>query len=164
MNLAFVLLDPQIDFFGDDNPNLPAFISTIPVINRALHYFREHSLPVVAIQHTSPKLPAHTPKWEIFPEINIKSSDLILRMHYQNAFWKFPLNRVLHDKLIDMLLIAGYMAERCVLSTYRGAIERGYSPFLLSDGIAVVEHPEVVLRWCKNIDYSIIVNRKLQIY
>ncbi len=151
MNLAFILLDPQSDFFGEDNPNLPAFKSAVPIINQALHYFREHSLLVIVIQHTSPKLPAHTLKWEIFPEIIIKSSDVILRKHFQNAFWKSRLNRVLHDKLIDTLLIAGYLAERCVLSTYRGAIERGFSPFLLADGIAGVEHPGVVLEWCKNV-------------
>lgn len=49
------------------------------------------------------------------------------------------------------VVIAGYLTERCVLSTYRGAIERGFKPTLLADGVAGVQHPEAVLAWCDHI-------------
>lgn len=163
MNIAFILLDPQCDFFGDDNPSLAAFKRTIPIINRVSKYCHEHSLPVVIIQHTSPKLPAHTPPWEIYPQILFRPEDRILRKHYQNAFWKSQLNQLLRGLHIDTLLIAGYMAEHCVLSTYRGAVERGFKPTLLADGIAGGKHSEVVLEWCKNIFSPILLSNNFSI-
>jgi nicotinamidase-related amidase len=144
---AFILLDPQCDFFESANPNWKGFEKTIPVINRTLDYFRQHHLPVIIIQHTSVKLPAHTPRWAIYPKIQLHASDLILRKHYQNAFWKSRLGSILHKERVSHIVIAGYMAEYCVLSTYRGAIERGFKPVLLADGVAGVHHPEVVLDW-----------------
>jgi nicotinamidase-related amidase len=91
----------------------------------------------------------------------VNPGDLILRKHFQNAFWKSPLNQVLHGKHIDTILIAGYMAEHCVLSTYRGAIERGFKPILLADGVAGVEHPEVILKWCKSVYSPALLRNKI---
>lgn len=150
MKTVFLVLDPQCDFFEPANPNLAAFEKTIPVINRVLQFFRDRSLPVIIIQHTSAKLPAHTPGWEIYPGIKLAGTEVRLRKHFQNAFWKSRLTKTLHALQTQDVLISGYMAERCVLSTYRGAIERGFKPVLLSDGVAGVEHPEVVLEWCSH--------------
>jgi len=36
---VLVILDPQNDFFGSDNPNLTGFLETIPVINQAIDFF-----------------------------------------------------------------------------------------------------------------------------
>jgi nicotinamidase-related amidase len=151
MKKVFLLLDPQCDFFSDENPNLLEFKKTVPVINRVLQYFRERSQPVIVIQHTSAKLSAHSPGWKIHPGIALDGTEILMRKHFQNAFWKSQLAKTLHALQAQDLLIAGYLAERCVLSTYRGAIERGFKPVLLADGSAGVQHPEAVLDWCDTL-------------
>jgi nicotinamidase-related amidase len=151
MKKVFLLLDPQCDLFEDKNPNLSAFEKTIPVINRVLKFFRERSQPVIVIQHTSAKLPAHSPGWKIHPGIDLDGTEILMRKHFQNAFWKSQLAGTLHALKAQDLLVAGYLTEKCVLSTYRGAIERGFKPVLLADGIAGVQHPEAVLDWCDHV-------------
>jgi len=62
---SLLVLDPQNDFFSEDNPNIGEFRATIPVINRALQLFRQKGLPIIFIQHTSTKKPIGSQAWEI---------------------------------------------------------------------------------------------------
>jgi len=54
----------------------------------------------------------------------------------ENAFWNTGLDALLRSQRVGRVLIAGFIAERCVLSTLRGAKERGYQAVLLEGGIA----------------------------
>jgi nicotinamidase-related amidase len=52
MKPALLILDPQNDFFGDDNPNLAEFQTAVPTINAAIALFRQRGWPVIFVQHS----------------------------------------------------------------------------------------------------------------
>lgn len=37
---------------------------------------------------------------------------------------------------VDIVVVAGYCAEYCVISTYKGALDYDFFPVILKDGIA----------------------------
>ena len=139
MRPALLILDPQNDFYENDNPNLVEFQHVIPTINAVIAAFRKRKLPIVFVQHTSRKKLQDTYPWEIFKEFNCYPEDTRLSKSYSNAFWKSELDTYLKYLRVDFVVIAGFVAEYCVLSTYRGARERGYQVTILQDAIASVD-------------------------
>lgn len=136
MKSALLILDTQNDFFETDNPNLAEFKTTIPVINSAISFFRDQQWPIIFIQHTSKKKPANSHSWEIYPEINCQPDDIQISKTHLNAFWNSQLDASLKSHQVDFVAIAGYLAEHCVLSSVRGAIERGYDATIIEGAIA----------------------------
>ena len=55
---------------------------------------------------------------------------------FPNAFQETGLENHLRSAKIDGVVIAGYVAEHCVLSTYRGAQEHGFQAWVLDGGTA----------------------------
>ena len=140
MKHALLVLDPQNDFFEEGNPNIGGFRATIPVVNRALQLFHERGLPVVILQHTSLKKPAGSPAWQIHPSFACRPDDIRLIKKHENAFWDSELDATLKKQQVESVIIAGYLAERCVLSTLRGALERSYRGAVLEGGIASLDN------------------------
>lgn len=120
MKHALLVLDPQNDFFEEGNPNLGEFQATIPVVNRALQLFHERGLPVIFIQHTSLKKSVGAHAWEIHPSFACQPDDIRLIKERENAFWNSDLDATLVKHQVDSVIITGYLAEHCVLSTLRG--------------------------------------------
>jgi nicotinamidase-related amidase len=150
---ALLVLDPQNDFFAAGNPNLEVFQRTVPIINAAAALFRERGWPVIFIQHTSAAKPEGSYDWSIYPAFDLQPGDLRLPKSYSNAYWKSGLAGCLESLGIDFVLVAGYLSEFCVLSTYRGALERGYGAALLNDALASLEDRRTgfVLELCKTL-------------
>lgn len=136
MKPALLIVDPQNDFFSADNPNVGAFEATIPVINQAIALFRRQGWPIVFIQHASELLPSGSQPWLIDARFDCRPTDTRLTKTTENAFWNTGLDSLLRSIRIDTVVITGYIAERCVLSTLRGAMERNYRAVLLEGGIA----------------------------
>ena len=136
MKPALLILDPQNDFFGDDNPNLTEFQTAVPTINAAIALFRQRGWPAVFVQHSSASKPAGSYAWAIHEQFDCQPDDTRLSKRHYNAFWETELNALLQSGGIDFVVVAGYVAEFCVLSTARGALERGYRSAILADGIA----------------------------
>jgi nicotinamidase-related amidase len=136
MKPALLILDPQNDFFGDDNPNLAEFQAAVPTINAAIALFRQRGWPVVFVQHSSSSKPAGSYAWAIHEQFDCRPDDTRLSKRHYNAFWETELDALLQSGRVDFVVVAGYVAEFCVLSTVRGALERGYRSAILADGIA----------------------------
>lgn len=136
MPSALVILDPQNDFFGSDNPNLTGFLETIPVINQAIDFFHQHEWPVIFLQHTSPGKPENSKQWEVYKQFVRSPHDIFITKGKQNAFEESLLQNILQARKATQLLLAGYLAEYCVLTTYRAATLLGYQAFILKDGFA----------------------------
>lgn len=136
---ALLILDPQNDFFGIDNPNLSGFLQTIPAINTMLDAFHRRHWPVIVIQHTSGSKPEGSEAWNTYPAFCITTADQHLSKRSIDAFEGTPLNALLHGMQVRRLVIAGYAAEHCVTATFRTARSLGYLPILLADGTASLE-------------------------
>ena len=139
MKPALLVLDPQNDFFEADNPNLAEFQRTVPTINAAIALFRERRWPIVFIQHTSKKKPAGSHAWRIHPGFDCLPGDRRVQKSHMNAFWDSELNTALKLAGTDFVVVVGYLSETCVLSTFRGAQERGYQSAILKDAIASLD-------------------------
>ncbi|MBN1266054.1 MAG: cysteine hydrolase [Anaerolineales bacterium] len=57
-----------------------------------------------------------------------------------DVFRESELVSFLKNLEIDKVVVAGFAAEYCVLSTYHEAIERGYQATILQDAVASVEN------------------------
>lgn len=136
MNPVLLVVDPQTDFFDDDNCNLAEFRRVLPKINAAIALFRKQRWPVIFIQHTSARKPSESRAWSIYQGFDFRREDLHLNKAYGNAFWQTDLDERLKALGADYVVVAGFVAEQCVLSTYRGARERNYQAAVLRDGIA----------------------------
>jgi nicotinamidase-related amidase len=136
---ALLILDPQNDFFGEDNPNLSAFQATVPFINAAIAIFREQHWPILFVQHTSKRKPAGSDIWKIHPQFNHHPDDICLRKAHFNAFWQTDLETILKAKQVNSVIVCGFLSEFCVLSTLRASMERGFEAAILEGSIASLE-------------------------
>jgi nicotinamidase-related amidase len=82
--------------------------------------------------------------------LNVLPSDLHIHKTYGNSFNKTPLGEKLREAGVDTVILTGYCAEYCVLSTYRGAKDIDLTPIILRGSIAGGE-PENI-RFVENIN------------
>lgn len=136
MNPVLLILDVQNDFFEAGTPNLPAFEAAVPVINEAIGLFRAANWPLIFVQHASDSKPAGSQRWGISDRLDYRPIDVRLNKTAESAFWNTGLDSLLRSQRIGLVVVAGFIAERCVLSTLRAAAERGYEARLLDGGIA----------------------------
>jgi len=136
MNTALLILDAQNDFFAADNPNLAAFEAAAPVINAAIAHFRAAGGGPIFVQHTAERKPAGSQPWAVNDRFDCRPIDVRFNKTTENAFWNTGLDALLRSQRMGRIIIAGFVAERGVLSTLRGAAERGYQAMLLEGAIA----------------------------
>ncbi len=152
MKPVLLVVDPQNDFFESDNPNLIEFQRVVPTINSAIAFFKKQDWLIVFIQHTSSKKKHRTHAWEIYEGFNGVAESFQISKKYPNSFWRTKLNSLLKSAQVDFVVVAGFCSEHCVLSTLRGANERGYRGIILKDGIASLDdrYTSFVLNISKN--------------
>lgn len=138
MKPALLVIDVQKAFFKKSPETAQSLNMAIPGINAALELFREKQLPIFCIQHINPadKLFPDTEGFDLPEHLNILPADPHIHKTYGNAFNKTPLAQLLRSQEVDTVIITGYCAEFCVLSTYRGAADLDLTPLLLRGAIA----------------------------
>ena len=138
MKPALLVVDVQKIFFARDPVTKQSLEMAVEEINAAIALFREKHLPVICVQHMDED-GGLTPGEDGFdlPEgLNVLDSDLHIRKKYGNSFNKTPLEEELRRLDVDTVIITGFCAEYCVLSTCRGAKDLDLTPILLRDSLA----------------------------
>ena len=137
MTPALLVVDMQNEFFADGSPAAGSLASAAEHINAAIQLFRRAGAPVIVVSDIEEphRVPGSEP-FGLHPSIGAEAGDLRIDKRFGNAFWKTDLDEQLRLRSVDMLVVSGFCAEYCVLSTYRGAGERGYAAALLRSGIA----------------------------
>ena len=120
----------------------PSFEKAVEYINEISQYFRKKKHPVVIIQDIEAG-GAETEGFKCVEELVVSDKDFLVQKTYSNAFWKTELDTILKNEGVDCVVISGFAVEHCVLFTYNGAIERGYSTFLLQNGMAGFDDEEI---------------------
>jgi nicotinamidase-related amidase len=110
----------------------------VEYINAAIALLRAGNLPIICIQQLDEeeKLVPGKDGFDLPDELNILPSDVHIHKTYGNAFNKTPLLSTLHELGIDTVILTGYGAENCVLSTYRGAQDLDLTPLILRGSLA----------------------------
>lgn len=138
MKPALLVIDVQKMFFQRDPITTQSLERAIEYINAAMALFREKQLPVIAIQHID-QADGLVPGQEGFdlPEsLQILPTDLHIHKTYGNSFNQTPLAAELKKLGVDTLILTGFCAEYCILSTCRGAEDLDLQPILLRGALA----------------------------
>ncbi|SFD80074.1 Nicotinamidase-related amidase [Paenibacillus catalpae] len=133
MKIGFLIIDMQaIHLQGIEKK----------VINRACEYInhvsdmlRSKRHVIIHIQDNEGILESNKDLYRTIPDVQMKDTDLVVTKEYSNAFWKTELDQILADQGIEFLIISGNAAEQCVVFTYNGAVERGFKPVILQNGV-----------------------------
>ncbi len=152
MKPALLVIDVQKQFFDINPVTTQSLNDAIEYINAAIAIFREQDLPVVCIQHLNEDegLVPGTKGFEVPESLNIHDSDVHIHKTYGNAFNKTSLACDLQALGVDTVIVTGFCAEHCVLSTYRGAYDLDLTPIMLRGSLASIT-PENV-RFVENIN------------
>jgi nicotinamidase-related amidase len=135
---ALLVIDVQKTYF-DINPTITQSLSdAMDYINAAIELFREKDLPVVAIQHVNEErnLVPGEEAFELPDELDVLPLDLHIHKTYGNAFNKTPLADELRELGVDTVIVSGFCAEYCVLSTCRGAQDLDLASMILRGSLA----------------------------
>jgi nicotinamidase-related amidase len=138
MNPALLVIDIQKAFFEGDPVTAQSLNKAIEYVNAAIALFREKGLPVVSVQDVDEEdgtVPG-TEGFDLPDHLDILDSDLHIHKTYGNAFNKTPLAIELRTLGVDTVIVTGYCAEYCVLSTCRGAKDLDLRPIILRGSLA----------------------------
>jgi nicotinamidase-related amidase len=132
------VIDVQKQFFASSPATAQSLHDAIEYINAAIALFRGKDLPVVCIQQLEEeeKLVPGQEGFDLPDELDILASDLHIHKTYGNSFNKTPLEAELRKLGVDTVIITGFCAEYCVLSTYRGAQDLDLKPIILRGSLA----------------------------
>lgn len=138
MKIALLVIDMQKQYAFANEEKTCLTLKAVEVINPVIDLFREKSLPIICIQHME-KDAGVIPGTEGFnniEELAILHSDIHVTKTYGNGFNKTNLEETLQELNVDTVIITGYCAEHCVLSTYRGALDADITPIILRNGLS----------------------------
>jgi nicotinamidase-related amidase len=128
---AIVIIDVQEAYLGDRREGA-LYQQTMAAINAAAAQFRLHRCPVIVVRDLSD---GDGPSFDNVRELHTDPADIRIEKTFNNSFWQTDLDSILRKKSVDWVLLCGNAAEFCVAATYFGALERGYTAFLLRGGI-----------------------------
>ena len=131
MNIALLIIDVQKAFLNDRKGS-KSYRDTLMYINATASLFRKTNQSVFIIRDLSE---GDDESYQTVEELKRGSQDIDLIKKYNNSFWKTDLEEKLKERNIDFVVISGTAAEHCVLATYNGAIERGFSSAILQNGV-----------------------------
>lgn len=159
---VLIVIDVQQDFFKISQATAQSLHSAIEVINAAIALFREKGLPVISVQHIneSDGLEPGNPGFDLPADLHILPEDLHIHKTYGNAFNKTSLADHLRELGAGPLILAGFCAEFCVLSTYRGALDQDFKPLMLQGALAseTPEHIRFVEAISEGLTYGALKN------
>jgi nicotinamidase-related amidase len=138
MKPALLVVDVQKAFYEISPLTSQSLDHAIEYINAGIALFREKGLPVICVQHMDMDdnlVPGQT-GFEVPDSLKILPMDLHINKTYGNSFNKTPLAEKLEELGVDTVIITGFCAEYCVLSTYRGALDHDLVPILLRNSLA----------------------------
>ncbi len=138
MKPALLVIDMQEVFFDHSPPVAESLTNAIEYINAAIAIFREKELPIICIEdleEETGRVPGSV-GFETTSKIQLLAADPRIHKTYGNAFNKTGLHQKLQDLGVDTLILTGFAATQCVLSTYRGAADLDYSPVIFRGSLA----------------------------
>ena len=153
-----MIIDMQKAYYGGPSP--AQMDAAAEYINAVIPFFREKGLPVISVYNEDEEddaVPGKEP-YEFIDALRPADGDIKINKTYGNSFNKTEADQVLKGAGIDTVVMTGFCAEYCVLSTYRGAKDLDYFPVLLKNGIASVarENKEFVENISETVTYGVL--------
>lgn len=136
MNLALMIIDLQKAFCDERSKH--SMDSACEYINAILPVFRKADLPIFWIQHIDEEdgVVPGTEGFEFVDPLQPQAGEYRIHKRYGNSFNKTDCLEIMNQKNVDTVIVTGYCAEYCVLSTYRGAEDHDLNAVVLKNAIA----------------------------
>jgi len=158
MKPALLVIDVQNEFFNLNQACSDSLKSAIKYINAAIDLFRKKNLPIVVVQHKSEAqgLVPGKSGFNVPESVKLEAQDIRIVKTYGNSFTKTGLAEKLRELGVDTVIVTGFCAEFCVLSTYRGAEEFDFTPIILKGSLASdnAEHIRFVEEIAETISFG----------
>ena len=141
MKLALMIIDMQKEFYVGETAK--QMDRAAEYINYVLPKFQEKGLPIIYVQDLDEGEGVVPGKegFDIVDSLKPTADSTVVHKRYSNSFNKTDVDKILRDADVDTVVMTGFCAEFCVLSTYRGAKDLDYFPVILKNGIASTEEP-----------------------
>ena len=138
MKAALLVIDVQKAFFEINPVMTQSLNDAIEYINAAIALFRAKELPVICVQHmdADENLVPGQEGFDLPEALDILPTDLHIHKTYGNSFNQTPLAGELRELGADTVIVTGFCAEYCVLSTARGAQDLDLAPIILRGSLA----------------------------
>jgi nicotinamidase-related amidase len=135
MKLALLVIDMQNACYVSGKKSMD---EAAPCINEAVSLFRSKDLPVIWVQNENREknIVPGTVEFAVIDALKPAETDKRIYKKYLNSFNKTDLLEYLASRSVDTVVVTGYAAEYCVLSTCRGAKDHDLSSFLLRGALA----------------------------
>lgn len=141
---ALIVVDMQVGLLsGKPKHDLRGVVERI---NRLAAYVRERHGRVIFIQHCGAKgdnFEPETPGWELLPELQRASTDIVIRKTLNDPFAGTDLAARLHAIAPDRLLIAGWATDFCVDATVRSAVSHLHHVVVVTDAHTLNDRPHL---------------------
>ena len=139
MKLGLMVIDMQKAYYA--GPTVSQMDAAAEYINYITPLFEAKKLPVVWVYNLDEEDGAVPGKaaFEFIDSLKPPSGAIRVHKTYGNSFNKTECDKIFKEKGVDTIVMTGFCAEYCVLSTYRGAKDLDYFPVLLKNGIASVK-------------------------
>jgi len=94
--------------------------------------------------------------FDVPENVKLKPQDIRIVKTYGNSFTKTGLAEKLRQLGVDTVIVTGFCAEYCVLSTYRGAQDFDFTPIVLKGSLASenAEHIRFVEEITETVSYG----------
>jgi nicotinamidase-related amidase len=156
MNLALLILDMQKGYYKNLSKN--SMDKASEYINKSIDIFRKNNLPIIWIcDDEKDGIVDGTKDFEIIDILSKNENDIIINKKYRNGFNKTVLLDHINKHSIDTLIITGFSAEYCVLSTYRSAEDYDLRPIMLKNALACYENKNENIEFVENISETITI-------
>ncbi len=133
MNIALMIIDMQKGFYR--NSEALSMDRASEYINAAIDVFNTYGLPVIWVKDQDDYQYGDA-EFELIDSLSPGLNDHVINKTYSNVFNKTNCHEILSKEKVDTVLIAGFCAEHCVLSSYRGALDLDLTPILLKGALA----------------------------
>lgn len=132
---ALLVIDVQCGAFdGRLCAPMPAGDQLVEACQRALHWARQHRVPVLWVQHSEPGGPMDGPGFEIDPRLDPTAQEPRFTKTTPDALEVPDLVEALSQGKIQHPILMGLQSDCCIEATALGALRRGHQPWLVTDG------------------------------
>lgn len=134
-----MVIDMQKEFYVGET--VKQMDNAAGYINAVIPMFEKKGLPIIWVQDVNEEDGVVPGKdgFEFIDSLQPKPDAIRIHKNYGNSFNKTDVDKILKEHGIDTVVVTGFCAEFCVLSTYRGALDLDYFPVILKDGIASID-------------------------
>ncbi len=157
-HFALVIVDMQKKFSNSTEGLRDSTSRHLGTVNDAVRLFRDTGNPIVYVLFDGECHGEAVDDGDSLTDglILPTEKDAIVHKTGMNSFRDSGLDDVLRSLGCDHLLIAGMVAQHCVLATYFGAFDHDLSPYMLEGGLmATDEHNvDLVEELCRTISVS----------